>query len=480
MISESDIAKTKIPRRTLALITVALGQFMCVGTLMTVSTALPTIGVAMDVELSEAGWLVSAYLFGLSAFVLIAGRLGDLYGYRKVFVLGLIQFTVAGTLAGFVSEIAILSIARFVQGVGAALILGTTYAIVADMYAMHERGRAMGVVLASAPFGGLVGLALSPLILAQLSWTWIFIITTTPFGIVALVLAWFMGTKDPSERKGSVSIDMKGSLLFGAFMGFLLLSFSHLHEGEETFQAGWKYHTTMQVLAVTFLSIFVWFERRTENPLIPLQLFRNKNFTAACLANGILHMTMMTIFFTFPFMVENGLQRSNAETAALLIAFSAVSAPFSILSGWIYDRTHWELIKPISLFGVGTCLGGLGLAVWFGVPYIVLYLIMVGVGVFSGLFITPISNAIMVALPSEYKGFASGMVETTRHVGHSFGAAIATVIMGFSILGSLSQSTSDPILYLEAFRNVGLIVGSIAVLGTIPAAIKGPVPVVNN
>lgn len=480
MISESDIAKTKIPRRTLALITVALGQFMCVGTLMTVSTALPTIGVAMDVELSEAGWLVSAYLFGLSAFVLIAGRLGDLYGYRKVFVFGLIQFTVAGTLAGFAPEIASLSIARFVQGVGAALILGTTYAIVADMYAMHERGRAMGVVLASAPFGGLVGLALSPLILAQLSWTWIFIITTTPFGIVALVLAWIMGTKDPSERKGSVSIDMKGSLLFGAFMGFLLLSFSHLHEGEETFQAGWKYHTTMQVLAVTFLSIFVWFERRTENPLIPLQLFRNKNFTAACLANGILHMTMMTIFFTFPFMVENGLQRSNTETAALLIAFSAVSAPFSILSGWIYDRTHWELIKPISLFGVGTCLGGLGLAVWFGVPYIVLYLIMVGVGVFSGLFITPISNAIMVALPSEYKGFASGMVETTRHVGHSFGAAIATVIMGFSILGSLSQSTSDPILYLEAFRNVGLIVGSIAVLGTIPAAIKGPVPVVNN
>ena len=86
----------------------------------------------------------------------------------------------------------------------------------------------------------------------------------------------------------------------------------------------------------------------------------------------------------------------------------------------------------------------------------------------------------MVALPSEYKGFASGMVETSRHVGHSFGAAIATVIMGFSILGSLSQSTSDPILYLEAFRNVGLIVGSIAILGTIPSAIKSPVPVMDS
>ena len=117
---------------------------------------------------------------------------------------------------------------------------------------------------------------------------------------------------------------------------------------------------------------------------------------------------------------------------------------------------------------------------WFGVPYMVLYMILVALGVCSGLFITPISNAIMVALPSEYKGFASGMVETSRHVGHSFGAAIATVIMGFSILGSLSQSTSDPILYLEAFRNVGLIVGSIAILGTIPSAIKSPVPVMDS
>jgi|TARA_B100001750_G_C15517518_1_gene608502 MFS family permease len=480
MTSENDKAKTKIPRRKLALFTVALGQFMCIITLMTVSTALPTIGAEMDIELSEAGWIVSAFLFGLSAFVLIAGRLGDLYGYRKVFVFGLVQFTFAGTLAGFAPEIATLSLARFVQGVGAALILGTTYAIVADMYAMHERGRAMGVVLASAPSGGLVGLALSPLILAQFSWNWIFIITTTPFGIVALGLAWIMGTKDPSERQGSVTLDMKGSLLFGAFMGFLLLSFSHLHEGEETFQAGWKYHTSMQVLAVIFLGIFVWYERRIKNPLIPLHLFRNKNFTAACLANGILHMTMMTIFFTFPFMVENGLQRSNAETAALLIVFSAFSAPFSILSGWIYDKTHWELIKPISLAGVGTCLGGLGLAVWFSVPYMMLYMILVALGVCSGLFITPISNAIMVALPSEYKGFASGMVETSRHVGHSFGAAIATVIMGFSILGSLSQSTSDPILYLEAFRNVGLIVGSIAILGTIPSAIKSSVPVMDS
>ena len=122
MNSDSDLAKTKIPRRTLALITVALGQFMCIITLMTVTTALPTIGSAMDIELSEAGWIVSAFLFGLSAFVLIAGRLGDLYGYRKVFVFGLFQFTIAGTLAGFAPEIISLSIIRFVQGVGAALI----------------------------------------------------------------------------------------------------------------------------------------------------------------------------------------------------------------------------------------------------------------------------------------------------------------------------------------------------------------------
>ena len=480
MNNDSDLAKLKIPRRTLALITVALGQFMCIITLMTVSTALPTIGSAMDIELAEAGWIVSAFLFGLSAFVLIAGRLGDLYGYRKVFVFGLVLFTIAGTLAGFAPEIMSLSIIRFVQGVGAALVLGTTYAIVADMYAIHERGRAMGVVLASAPLGGLVGLAFSPLILAQFSWNWIFIITTTPFGVVAFILAGIMGVKDPSERNAEVTLDMKGSLLFGAFMGFLLLSFSHLHDGEETFQAGWQYHTGMQVLAVIFLSIFIWFEKRTNNPLVPLGLFRNKSFTAACLANGILHMTMMTIFFTFPFMVENGLQRTNVETASLLIVFSAFNALFALFSGWIYDKAHWEPLKPISLAGVGCCLGSLGLAVWFGAPYIVLYLILVILGVFSGLFITPIASAIMVSLPSEYKGFASGMVETSRHVGHSFGAAIATVIMGFSILGSLSQSSSDPVLYLEAFRNVGVIVGSIAILGTIPSAIKSPLTAIND
>jgi len=458
--------------RTNALIAVSLGQFMGVITLLAVSAVLPTIGASLDVELSEAGWIITSFLLGLAAFVLISGRLGDAFGYRRVFALGVVQFTVAGTLAGLSPDIPTLLVARGLQGVGAALMLGTGYAIVSEAYPPHQRARALGVTLAAAPLGGLVGLSLNPLVLEYLNWHWIFIISALPFGLLTLFFTWRMGLQEPFPRRGSARhLDIRGAVLFAGFMAALLLSFSHLHGGEETFQAGWEYHTSMQLVAVLLLALFIWAERRTPAPLIQLNHFRQRVFGSAVVANGILHMTMMTVLFIFPFMVENGLGRSNIDTSIMLILFTLINIPTALASGWLYDRTGSQLIRPVALAVVALGLVAMGVTVSLGSYWLLVAVLMV-VGSASGFFITPASTAIMSALPPEHRGFASGMIETSRHVGHSLGAALATAVMGFSVLGTLSEAGAEPGAFMEAFRTTALVVGGIAALGVIPSAIR--------
>ena len=473
-----SVSKTNVPdpSRMNALIAVTLAQLMSIMSLTVSSTGLPTIGAELDVELSKAGWVVTSFLLGLAATVLIAGRLGDIYGYRRVFAVGLVQFTLAGFLVGISPEIITLITARLFQGIGTALMLGTGYAIVSEVFKINRRGLAIGVLFAGATSGGLVGVAMTPVILEFLDWHWALILSSVPLGLIASYFTARMGLEDRNPRRGTGrQIDVRGAILFAAFMTATLLSFSHIHEGEETFQDGWQYHILMQVIAGILLAIFIWVEKRTADPLIQLNLLRHKVFGSAVFANGVLHMTMMTILFIIPFLVENGLERSGPYTSIMLIIFEILSAPASLFSGWLYDKTQSPLIRPVSLIIMACSFVGIGLLATLG-SYWLLVGVLVVLGTSAGIFLTPATATVMSALPYEHQGFASGMVETSRHLGHSLGAAIAVGIMGFSVVGSLSDASGQPGAFLEAFRNVCVVVGIIAAIGVLPSSVNARRP----
>jgi hypothetical protein len=254
----------------------------------------------------------------------------------------------------------------------------------------------------------------------------------------------------------------------------LSLGLSHLHSGEKSFAAGGLYHLTLLTFSLYCFITFLLTERRVANPLIPLQHFRNHVFSSAVLSNGVLHMTMLGIFFLTPFFMERGLQLSTTHVAILLTSQQFYNVLTSYLGGWLHDKTRARWIRPV---GMGLiCLGFFTLSLTTPVLTFTTYmLVAVPIGIGMGTFMSVNNTVIMSAVPSNLRGFASGMLETTRQGGHMFAVPLVSVIMA-SVAGGALTAQTDPLLYIRGFQAACMVVGCIALIAVACAFIPERTP----
>jgi EmrB/QacA subfamily drug resistance transporter len=449
----------------MALITVALGYFAVQLAMTSVPPMLPTLAHLFDADISLVSWAMTAYFLAVTGSMLMAGRLGDLFGYPQVFTWGMVVYSVATLACGLAQTMGQLIILRSVQGIGGALVFGNSLAIVTNAFPAYQRGRAVGALVMVSSVGAMLGTVLGTLSVQYATWRWTFYLVL-PLGVVGVYLAYALGRLDRFILAGvdfqRKRFDFVGGALLFATLSALSLGLSHLHGGEQSFSSGWFYHLTFVALGFYCLIAFLAAERRVANPLVPLRHFGNYLFTGAVIGNWLLHMTMLGIFFLMPFFMERGLHLSTTHVAILLTAQQFYNVLTSYLGGWLHDKTHARWIRPV---GMGLiCLGFFTISLTAPVLTFASYmLIAIPIGIGMGTFMSVNNTVIMSAVPGSLRGFASGMLETTRQGGHMFAVPLVSSVMT-GVAGATLTADTDPELYIRGFQAACTVVGCIGLI----------------
>jgi MFS family permease len=440
------------------LVVVACGYLLASWAMNPVSAILPTITSDLSVDVTRAGWIMNAYFLLLVGSVLVAGRLGDAFGHGRLFRLGCLVFAAGSLLAALPGDFNLLIVGRAIQGTGSAMLFGTSLAIIATVYAGPRLAWAVGVMTVFSGLASVVGAWASTTIVQFTNWHWSFVL---PAVIGVFVAAAGVGL--PSHRRTEVKdIDwLGGGLLFGG-LTFLLLGLNHLHEGPETFEAGAPYHVTMHIVALGFFVLFLWRQLRIPKPLIRLRLLRSPTLSAGVIANGIAHSSMLASSMLIPFLIERGDGYSPTQTQELILVQQLSFVSMSLLGGWLYSRNGTPAIGILSIGAIATGLAVMG-RVGADLPFVGLFPVVVLLGAGLGVFTAVNNTAVMASVSADQRGFASGLVETTRQLGHSLGVSISSGVLQTA----LAAATIPELGYRSGFSEAATAMGLVAAIGVL-------------
>jgi EmrB/QacA subfamily drug resistance transporter len=420
-------------RRWIALYVLCIGMLMIVLDATIVNVALPSIQGDLGFTQSSLAWVVNAYLIAFGGLLLLAGRLGDLIGRRRIFMIGLTVFTLASLACGLAQSEAMLVGARFIQGIGGALTSAVILGIIVTMFPERgEQARAIGVYSFVASAGGSIGLLLGGALTEAINWHWIFIVNL-PIAVVTGLLA--VRLVDSDEGIGlDRGADLLGALLLVA--GLMIGVYTIV----ETSNQGWGSTQTLALGAAALALIAAFFAReaRTATPLIPLRIFRSRNMSGANLIQALFVAGMFGMFFLGALYLQQVLGFDALEVG---LAFLPVTVIIGTLSLGFSARLNMR-------FGArATLLPGLvsiaaGLALFSRVPVDADYLVdvlpvMVLLGIGAGLAFPSLMTLAMSGATENDSGLASGLVNTTLQVGGA---------LGLAVLATVSTSRSDNLL----------------------------------
>jgi MFS family permease len=455
---------------------VGLGYLLVSWGMGPISAILPTIaadlgsgGGALSAgsgqALAAAGWIMNAYFLLVVSSVLIAGRLGDLLGHRRVFTLGIGVFGLGALASAAAPGLTSLIVARGFQGLGAALVYGTSLALVADVLPGARRGLAVGLITMSAAVASFLGVVFSSYAVEQLSWRWVFWIQV-PLALAALAATTRLPARATAESTLAVlrRIDWRGGLLLFAALTVATLSLDHAHEGERSFQEGAYYHLPMHALALVLLLAFARVESVVANPLLRLRLLRDSRFSASVFANGVAHTSMLSAAFVIPFLLERGQGFEPSATRDALVLMQVATLTCSVGAGWLYDRCPSPLLQWVTFGGVAGGLLVFGL-VGGSLPYGVFVATAALLGASQGAFSTVNNTTVIGAVSVDERGSAAGMLETTRHLGHTVGVSLSSGVLESLVVGVAAADLAGA--YLHGFEQVSLVMAALAGLGVL-------------
>ncbi|MQF70239.1 MFS transporter [SAR202 cluster bacterium AD-804-J14_MRT_500m] len=460
-----DVVNTPVRRQALVGLTVAYSLVQVAS--FPVALALPTIANDFLIDVETASWIMIAELLVLGSTVFLAAKLGDRHGHNRVFFVGIVISTFGAILAGLSQDFTQLVLFRGVQGLGAALIMGNANAILANYFPPDERGRAFAIPITGARMGTFIGLILFAVFLQFVGWRIMFY-SFIPLGFFALWAALPL-LKHPSERveRAEIPVDLVGAFLFIGAIGALILSGMHVHSGEESFTSreALSYHVPMHVLFLGLLAMIFWVERKSKHPFVDLGRFKNKQFSMALFSNVTFHLSMVAIMTLVPIMVENGFGYGPLMVLYVMLPHQSLGLVIPLVAGWYYDKYNSRMMRPIAMSLIA--LGILLLGVFsLHVPFWIIPLLLLPASIGTAVFNTVNNAVIMNALPQEQRGFASGMIETTRHVGHTMGATIAASALGLMIPAGINLLAREE---SYAYYLKGLQTSALAVVGIILA-----------
>lgn len=379
-----------------------------------VSIATPAIRADLPATLAEALWISNAYMLFLSALILIGGAAGDRFGLRRVFMWGIAGFTVASVLCAVAPTAETLIIARALKGIGAAFMIPGSLAIIAKAYPADERGKAIGTWAAASALttaaGPIVG-GFTLDLLGDSAWRWLFAINL-PLGLIALAMLWFMVPPDPAE--GRRRLDVVGGALIT--LALLVLAWGLTGTGGEGATPGGAVMAFALVAALFLTGIFIWWESRFADPMVPLNLFRSRAFSGANLLTFNLYFGLSAMLFYLPMTIIGGWGVTEAVAGLL---FVPITVAVGLLSGraGAYADAHGAA-KPVATGSllVAVSYGVLALTVhtysfWFGV-----FPLMALAALGMALVVSPLSTAVMTSVADESTGTASGVNNAVSRV----------------------------------------------------------------
>lgn len=412
-----------------ALWALVIGFFMILLDTTIVSVANPAIKAALDPDtanLDNVVWVTSAYLLAYAVPLLVTGRLGDRFGPKRLYLIGLVIFTLASLLCGLSGSLPLLVAARAVQGLGASMMSPQTMAVITRIFPPTQRGAAMGLWGATAGVAALCGPIAGGLLVDGLGWEWIFLVNV-PIGVVAFVLALRLVPDLPTHphRFDLVGVALSGVALFLIVFG--------LQEGEaHDWGQIWGPISVWSLIitGIVLFALFLWNQARTRNePLVPLSLFRDRNFSVANI--GIATVGCAVTSMTLPMMFFTQLGRGLSPTQAALL-----TAPSAVLSGVLapfvgrpLDRTdpRFILIPGLALVLTGMTWWMLWMNTATPVPAFLIPAAVMGLGQ-AGMW-GPLSTTANRNLPPRLAGAGAGVYNTTRQIGSVIGSAAIAALM---------------------------------------------------
>ena len=414
---------------------VAFGLFMIMLDNTVVNVALPTMQKDLHVGRSELEWIVVAYALTFAALLITGGKLGDLYGRRRIFVVGLVIFTLASLACGLSSSIGVLIAARAVQGVGSALMNPATLSIISATFAPKERGQAIGIWAGVSALALAIGPLVGGVITENIGWNWIFFINV-PVGALAIVVSQLV-IRESRDTSHEQSIDIPGLL---TSIGFLFsLSFG-LIEGNAH---GW---TSGEILglfgaAVVFLAALIALELRQRLPMLDLSLFRIGAFAGANIVAMMVSLAMFGVFFFVSLYVQQILRYSPTQAGAIFLPMTVLIILIAPVAGRFSDRigSRWLMGGGMTLLGVSLLFyqrTGIHSNFWTLLPAMLLG------GVGMAMTMSPMTSAAMGAVPVDKAGVGSGVLNSFRQVGGSLGIAVMGAILASYIPASELHSKS--------------------------------------
>lgn len=424
------------------LITLCLGFFMTLLDVTIVNIAIPSMMNELGASLDEILWVINSYVIVLAVLVITAGRLGDLRGQRAMFMLGVAVFTAASLACGLAQGPAMLIAFRAVQGLGAAILMPQTSALLITTFPPRKRGAAFGVWGAVAGVATVAGPTLGGLLVTAFDWRWIFFVNV-PVGLVVLVMAWAIIPESP--RRERHPLDLPGVLL--ASVALVCVTFG-LVEGER-FGWGqvWRFVSIPALLVVGCLMLAVFLvvqaKRQDREPLIPFALFRDRNYSVMNVVAGLVSIAMVGTFLPLTIYLQSVLGFTALKAGLTLAPMSVVSMVVSPFAGRLTDRIggKYILMAGLLLFAGGISSFALVATVqsqwWNFLPS----LLVAGLGL-GGVF-APMNTVAMRHVAGRMAGAASGVLNTTRQLGQVMGSAVVGAVLQSWLAARLNSRAID-------------------------------------
>jgi len=448
--------RTTNKNRWLALVIVCLGYLMIVLDVTIVGVALPSIREDLGFSQSSLAWVANVYMLTFGGFLLLAGRLGDLFGHRRLFLIGIALFTLASLGAGLAASQAQLVGFRAVQGLAGAIASAAALSLIVTLFTEPaERAKAMGVFGFVAAGGGTIGVLLGGILTDALSWHWIFLVNV-PIGAAVLVLARLVlsgAQAAPASRR----LDTAGAVTVTAS---LMLAVYAIVNGN---QAGWASARTLGLLAAAgvLLGAFLVIEARTPAPLVPLSLFRRRNLSTANVVGVLWAAAMFAWFFLSALYLQLVLGYSPLQVGLAFLPANLIMAVLSLgVSAKLVMR--FGIKAPLA---AGLLLAAIGLALFARAPADGSFIVdvlpnMVLLGLGAGIAFNPVLLAAMNDVEPSEAGLASGVVNTSFMMGGALGLAILASVAA-SRSASLLASGEDQVTALTGGYHAAFLIGAL-------------------
>jgi len=449
----------------LALALLATVQFMVVLDIAIVNVALPSIKVDLGFSQENLQWVISAYALMFGGFLLLGGRAADLLGRRRLFVAGLIVFSVASLVSGLAWSDEALILARAAQGLGAAIITPAALSILMTTFAEgRERNTALGVWGAVGAFGAVAGVLLGGILTDWLSWEWIFYINV-PVGLAALALTPLLLRESRDAYVNS--FDVPGAVLVTSGLVTLVYAITQASD------YGWTSFATIGLFtaAIVLLGSFVAWESRAREPLMPFSIFRIRTVSAANLAGLVLGTVTFSMFLMLTLYMQQVLAYSPMKTGVAYLAVAGTAIVWSTVAAQLVNRVG---VKPT--IAAGMTLLTVGLLYFTQVSVDGSYVsdllpgfLIIGAGL--GFSFVPISIAALAGVAPSEAGLASGLFNTSQQIGGALGIAALSTVATSTTGDAVATGTALPTALTEGFEAAFIWGAVVAALGIVVALV---------